>query len=100
MQGITAITFDGAGGGGEIIISCRKAQPNPVPARPAPRRDRQGCSRSESLASPEATSSATGTLPPSSPARAMRGSHASEGAASRFLEVSQGHDSKPQSASG
>lgn len=99
MQGITAMTFDG-GGGEEIIISPGEAQPNPAPARPAPRRDRQGCSRSQSLASPEATSSATGTLPRSSPARAMRGSHASEGAASRFLEVSQGHDSKPQSASG
>lgn len=36
MQGITAITFDGAGGGGEIIISRRKAQPNPRARPPGP----------------------------------------------------------------
>lgn len=100
MQGITAITFDGARVGRRLLSAPEKLSQTPAPARPAPRRDRQGCSRRESLASPEATSSATGTLPRSSPARAMRGSHASEGAASRFLEVSQGHDSKPQSASG
>lgn len=36
MQGITAITFDGAGGGGEIIISPGEAQPNPRARPPGP----------------------------------------------------------------
>lgn len=73
MQGTAAVLMINFDGGGDYYQPRKSLSQSPAPG--APRGDRQGAhaaaENSDSQASPEATSSATGTRPRSSPTRGI-----------------------------